>query len=86
MAPGHAQWVISRWGPHQEAVAHHTDTVDCDTIVAGSMELHLDDGVHVLVPGDCVVMTGVDHAWKAGPEGCTMSVVTLGTPPPTPAQ
>jgi hypothetical protein len=37
------------------------------------------------VAGDCVVVTGVGHAWRPGPEGCVMSVVVIGTPPPTPS-
>jgi hypothetical protein len=30
---------------------------------------------------DCVVVTGVAHGWTAGFNGCTMSVVKLGTRP-----
>jgi hypothetical protein len=60
---------------------HHTDTIDFDTIIFGEVDILLDDGPHHLVPGDCVVVKGVDHAWLAGPEGCTSSVVVIGTPP-----
>jgi hypothetical protein len=28
-----------------------------------------------------VVMTGVDHAWKAGPDGCRINAILIGTPP-----
>jgi hypothetical protein len=62
---------------------HQTDTLDFDLVVAGSMDLVLDDGPHHLGVNDCVVVTGVDHAWRAGPDGCTLSVFLLGTPPPT---
>jgi hypothetical protein len=79
---GCTQWLVSRWGPHDGAAAHHTDTLDFDLVVAGTMELILDDGAHLLETGDCAVVTGVDHAWRAGPEGCTLSVVLLGSPPP----
>ena len=80
--PGISHWVVSRWAPHEEEVFHHTDTLDFDLVVDGSIELVLDDGSHRLGAGDCVVVTGVDHAWRAGPEGCTMSVVVVGTPAP----
>jgi hypothetical protein len=33
------------------------------------------------MPGDCVVITGIDHAWRAGPSGCQISGIMLGTPP-----
>jgi mannose-6-phosphate isomerase-like protein (cupin superfamily) len=59
---------------------HHTDSVDFDAIIAGSMDLELDDGIHHLGPGDCVVMNGVDHGWSAGPEGCTALIVSIGSP------
>lgn len=77
------RWVVSRWAPGSDSpVMHHTDTIDLDLVVAGSIDLVLDDGPHRLQAGDCAVITGVDHAWRAGAEGCTLSVVLLGTPPP----
>jgi hypothetical protein len=48
----------------------------------GNADLILDDGVHRVEAGDMVVMNGVDHAWKAGPDGYRMSAVLIGTPPP----
>lgn len=81
--PGQLRWVVSRWEPDSQRTSiHHTDTVDLDLVVAGSIDLLLDDGPHHLATGDCVVISGVDHAWSVGPEGCTLSVVLLGTPLP----
>jgi hypothetical protein len=74
---------VSSWEPDSERTTiHHTDTVDLDLVVTGSIDLLLDDGAHHLDTGDCVVITGVDHGWRAGAEGCTLSVVLLGTPLP----
>jgi hypothetical protein len=42
----------------------------------------LDDGAHRLERGDAVVVKGVDHGWATHDEGCRMSVVVIGTPPP----
>jgi quercetin dioxygenase-like cupin family protein len=75
------RWVVAEWVPGFEYGMHHTDTIDFDVVLAGSVELTLDDGVHPMGVGDCVVVTGVDHAWRAGPDGCTLSVLSLGTPP-----
>jgi quercetin dioxygenase-like cupin family protein len=50
-------------------------------VLSGSVDLILDDGVHHLDEGDMVVMTGVDHAWKAGPDGCRINAILIGTPP-----
>ena len=60
---------------------HKTDSIDLHTIVSGSVELILDDGAHTLSAGDCAVVAGVDHAWRTGAEGCTTSIVIVGTPP-----
>ncbi len=80
--PGHLHWVVSRWAPGSDAATmHHTDTIDLDLVVSGSMDLILDDGTHRLETGDAAVINGVDHAWRAGPEGCVLSVVLLGTEP-----
>jgi quercetin dioxygenase-like cupin family protein len=75
------RWLIVEYEPDTSFSMHHTDTIDFDTVLAGSVELVLDDGVHALDLGDSVVETGVDHAWRAGPDGCTLTVVGAGTPP-----
>ncbi|MGQ9348086.1 hypothetical protein [Mycolicibacterium gilvum] len=69
-------------GPDSETPMHHTDTLDLETVLSGSVDLVLDDGSHRLEQGDLVVLTGVDHAWRAGPDGCRLSAVLIGTPPP----
>jgi quercetin dioxygenase-like cupin family protein len=79
---GLARWIIVQWPPGLTASMHQTDTVDFDTCLSGTIELILDDGPHRLDAGDCAVVTGVDHAWQAGPDGCTMAVLLVGTPPP----
>jgi hypothetical protein len=28
------------------------------------------------------VVTGVDHAWRAGAEGCRLNIMTIGAAPP----
>jgi quercetin dioxygenase-like cupin family protein len=79
---GIARWIIVQWPPGLTAGMHHTDTIDFDTVLAGTIDIVLDDGSHRLEAGDCVVVNGVDHAWEAGPDGCTMGVLLLGTPTP----
>jgi quercetin dioxygenase-like cupin family protein len=79
--PGIAQWMVVDYEPGGVQENHHTDTVDFDLVLQGSIDLTLDDGVHRLEPGDGVVVNGVDHAWKAGPDGCRLSVMAVGTPP-----
>ena len=79
--PGIAQWIVVDYEPGGVQEWHHTDTVDFDLVLQGSIDLTLDDGVHHLEAGDGAVVNGVDHAWQAGADGCRLSVLFLGTPP-----
>jgi quercetin dioxygenase-like cupin family protein len=79
---GAMDWKVIDYAPGMEFSMHHTDTVDFDSVLSGSIELILDDGGHPLEAGDSVVVTGVDHAWRAGPSGCRLSVISIGVSPP----
>ena len=61
---------------------HHTDTVDFVFVQQGSAEFLLQDGAHEVAAGDHIVTTGVDHAWRAGPDGARLLVVSIGAPKP----
>ncbi len=81
---GAMRWTVIEYAPGAAFSMHHTDTVDLDIVLSGALELILDDGEHPLAASDSVVVTGVDHAWRAGPDGCRLSVVTIGVSPPRP--
>jgi mannose-6-phosphate isomerase-like protein (cupin superfamily) len=89
LAPGLLRWNVVDHEPHEvhagpvtSTTMHHKDTLDLVFVQDGTAQLVLQDGVHDIGPGDFVVMPGIDHAWKAGPDGCRLVVVTVGTPPP----
>jgi quercetin dioxygenase-like cupin family protein len=79
--PGIARWSFVEFPPRAATPFHHTDSVDFDVILDGSVDLVLDDGPHRLETGDAVVVNGVDHGWVTHDEACRMSVVVIGTPP-----
>jgi hypothetical protein len=79
--PGLVWWLRSTLSPHAERAMHHTDSVDMTTVIVGHAYLGLGDGEHRLDVGDSVVLTGVDHSMRAGPEGCVLSAVIIGTTP-----
>jgi quercetin dioxygenase-like cupin family protein len=81
LSAGAMDWKVLDYAPGMEFAMHHTNTVDFDTVLSGSIELILDDGGHPLAAGDHVVVTGVDHAWRAGPDGCRISIISLGVSP-----
>lgn len=82
IATGTIRWMTIEYAAGKVIAMHHTDTVDFDLVLSGSVELILDDGVHPLAVGDAVVVTGVDHSWRAGPHGCRLSAVVIGASAP----
>lgn len=79
--PGAVSWVLQYLDSSFSWEMHHTDTVDLHLVLEGSADLILDDGPHQLRPGDAVAVTGVDHGWRAGPDGCTLAMLFVGTTP-----
>jgi hypothetical protein len=74
-------WRLVQMPPGYEFGRHRTDTLDYDTVVAGTLQLVLDADSVDLGPGDCVVLPGVPHAWRAGRAGATLNVVMTGLGP-----
>lgn len=75
---GAALWRIFEFPPGLTYDMHHTDTVDFDVVIEGSMSLELDRDTVELGPGDAVLLRGDRHAWRAGPDGCRMLIALLG--------
>jgi hypothetical protein len=83
VAPGKMKWVTTYGPPNSgHPTMHHTNTIDCHTVIAGSIDLILDDGTHTLSAGDCAIIMGVDHAWMGRATGCKSSIIFIGTEPP----
>ena len=54
---------------------HATATLDLEWVVAGEIELELEDGCVRLGPGDCVIQRGTQHRWRVVGDGpCTYIV------------
>ena len=75
---GETRWIITQMGPGLDALMHSTPTVDYGVVVAGDVELGLEDGSVHLYAGDSVVVNGVQHSWLAGPNGCVIATVMVG--------
>lgn len=84
--PGASRFRISQFSPGRQTTMHRTPTLDYDFVLQGSVTLTLSDGSETaLSAGDAVVIPGTAHAWRAGPAGCRLGVVMIGThPAPTP--
>lgn len=75
---GETSWIVTEMGPGLFTPMHHTATIDYGLVVRGEVELGLDDGAVLLRAGDAVVVDGVEHSWRAGPDGCTIATVQVG--------
>ena len=82
LEPGHVEHMVIEFAACAELPFHCNDSVNFHTVVAGSVELLLDDGPHHMDVGDSLVLPGVDHGWQAGPSGCTMTLVNVGSARP----
>jgi hypothetical protein len=78
VASSEARWLAVSLAGSWQSGMHRTDTIDYDVIIGGSTTLALEDGEVALAPGDCIVVRGVLHEWRTGPEGCTMLVTLIG--------
>jgi quercetin dioxygenase-like cupin family protein len=62
---------------------HRTDSIDYAVVMAGAIEMELDDGVIVdLKAGDVLVQRGTIHNWvNRGSEACTIAFVLVSAKP-----
>jgi hypothetical protein len=87
IAPGCVNWYIVDHAPppadehHAGTELHHRDAIDLVVMLEGGGDFLLADGAHPVRAGDCIVMAGIDHGLRAGPDGCRMMSFAIGTPP-----
>ncbi|MDB5447133.1 MAG: hypothetical protein JWQ97_2450, partial [Phenylobacterium sp.] len=78
VAPEATNWLIFSLAPGRSVPSHFTSTLDYDIVLSGEVTLVLQDGELRMSPGDSVLVPGLVHHWLAGPDGCALSVVTIG--------
>jgi mannose-6-phosphate isomerase-like protein (cupin superfamily) len=62
--------------------AHRTDTIDYQIVLAGEIDMVLDDSVVHLETGDIVVQRGTNHAWvNRGDVPCVLAAVQIDADP-----
>ena len=64
--------------PRQPSM-HWTRSTDFDVVLSGSINLVLEMGAVALELGDVAVIPGVIHDWRAGPSGCLLLVIAVGS-------
>lgn len=74
----YTKWILTHMGPGLHVPMHATPTVDYAVVVLGEVELGLDTGPVMLRAGDTMLVNGVRHSWRAGPQGCAIATVLVG--------
>ena len=74
----HTKWILTHMGPGLDVPMHSTPTVDYAVVLSGEVELGLETGPVLLRTGDMMLVNGVKHSWKAGPQGCAIATVLVG--------
>jgi mannose-6-phosphate isomerase-like protein (cupin superfamily) len=88
LAPGLVRWFVIDHEPRSSPddvrglEMHHRNAIDLAVVLAGAGDLILGDGPHPVSAGDCIVMAGLDHTLRPGPDGCRLMSFAIGTPPP----
>ena len=80
-AVGEISWKFVSYASNVSVGMHRTDTIDCDVVLEGRVELGLEAGAIQLTPGDLVLIPGLAHRWTAGSDGATLSAVLIGIDP-----
>jgi len=72
-----------RYQPGVAPRNHRTDSIDYAVVIAGAIEMELDDGVVVnLKAGDVLVQRGTIHNWvNRGTEDCVVAFVLISARP-----
>jgi mannose-6-phosphate isomerase-like protein (cupin superfamily) len=58
-------WLEMKFEAHYETEFHRTDSIDFHYVIAGEVELILEDGSVTLRAGDTVMLPGVVHRWRS---------------------
>ena len=83
-SPGEVIARMITWLPGFEFPMHRSDTLDIFFVIAGQIELLLDEGATVMHPGDTVIQCGTNHGWRVVGDGpCTIAGVLIDAAPPS---
>jgi len=76
------RFTVNEIVPGSAAVMHRTETLDYAIIIAGEIDLELDDSCVTLRAGDVVVQRGTNHAWvNRGTQPAIVAFVLIDAQP-----
>jgi hypothetical protein len=87
LPPGCVNWYIIDHEPptehetHAGTELHGRNMIDLVVVLEGGGALILADGEHPVTAGDCIVMAGIEHGMRTGPEGSRLMSFAIGASP-----
>jgi mannose-6-phosphate isomerase-like protein (cupin superfamily) len=80
--PGGSRFVIIDYPPGNTGTMHRTETIDYIVVVAGEIDMVMDDATVHLRAGDTMVQRGTNHAWfNRGTENARIAFVLIDAQP-----
>jgi len=80
--PGGSVFRIVSFGPGVAPRNHRTDSIDYAVVMAGEIDMHLDDKMVHMKAGDVLVQRGTVHNWvNNGSEPCIIAFALISAKP-----
>ena len=80
--PNGSRFIIMEFQPGNEPRMHRTETLDYIVVLAGEIDMDMDDSIVKLKAGDVMIQRGTNHAWaNRGTEPARLAIVLLDAQP-----
>jgi quercetin dioxygenase-like cupin family protein len=77
-----SRFIVMEFAPGIESEMHRTETIDYIVMLAGEIDMAMDDSTVKLRAGDIMVQRGTNHAWiNRGTEPARLAIVLLDAKP-----
>jgi quercetin dioxygenase-like cupin family protein len=77
-----SRFIVMEFAPGIESEMHRTETIDYIVMLAGEIDMDMDDSTVKLRAGDVMVQRGTNHAWvNRGKEPARLAIVLLDAKP-----
>jgi mannose-6-phosphate isomerase-like protein (cupin superfamily) len=80
--PGGTRFTVNDIPPGNAGIMHRTETLDYAIILAGEVDMEMDDSTVTLKSGDIVIQRGTHHAWfNRGTETARIAFILIDAKP-----
>ncbi len=77
-----SRFIVMEFAPGIASEMHRTETIDYIVMLAGEIDMDMDDSTVTLSAGDIMVQRGTNHAWvNRGKEPARLAIVLLDAKP-----